>query len=67
MEEGNKIASYAEMVMSSNDLTADMDFFTSVGFRLDNIFPSDDPLVARMSGHGLKIRLDKSSKNHSPE
>jgi quercetin dioxygenase-like cupin family protein len=67
MEDGNKPASFAEVIMSSNDLTADMDFFIKIGFRLDNIFPSDDPSVARMSGHGLNIRIDKNTKIQPPE
>jgi len=60
----NKLASEssAEIVLSSNDLNSDMEFFSRIGFRLDNIFPSDDPAVARMSGHGLKIRIDVNSK-----
>lgn len=37
-----------------------MDFLSSVGFRLDQIFPSDDPEVAIMSGFGMNIRLDKN-------
>lgn len=57
MDKANE--SQAEIILSTKDLTADMDFFGLIGFRLDNIFPSDDPAVARMSGHGLKIRLDK--------
>jgi quercetin dioxygenase-like cupin family protein len=67
MEDGNKQTSYAELLLSSKDLTADMDFFIKIGFRLDNIFPSDDPSVARMSGLGLKIRIDKSVKTAPPE
>ena len=51
----------AELLLPSSDLTADMEFFIQLGFRLDNIFPSDDPAVARMSGHGLSIRIDKST------
>lgn len=58
----NANESQAEIILSTKDLTADMDFFGLIGFRLDNIFPSDDPAVARMSGHGLKIRLDKNLK-----
>ncbi len=53
----------AQVILPSNDLSADMDFFSDLGFRLENIFPSDDPAVAIMDGHGLSIKLDKQSKS----
>lgn len=49
----------AQVLLPSVDLSADMTFFTELGFRLDHIFPADDPAVAMMSGFGLHIRLDK--------
>lgn len=55
----------AQIVLPSKDLTADMDFLTKLGFRLNHIFPADDPAVAIMSGHGLNLRLDKGV-NTSP-
>lgn len=51
----------AQVVVPSKDLTADMDYFTALGFRLENIFPSDDPAVAIMSGHGIHVRIDKGA------
>jgi len=51
--------SYAQLQLPSNDLPADMEFLTSIGFRLDNIFPADDPAVAMMSGHQMHLVLDK--------
>ena len=49
-----------EVCLPTNDLAADLNFFTDVlGFRLDTIFPADDPTVATLSGHGLRIRLDR--------
>lgn len=56
----------AELLMPSADLTEDMDFFNRLGFRLDQIYPSDDPEVARMSGHGLVLKLDRSTKTAAP-
>ncbi len=53
----------AQVVLPSSDLSADMDFFTDLGFRLETIFPSDNPQVAVMNGHGMSIRLDRQSKN----
>jgi quercetin dioxygenase-like cupin family protein len=48
----------AEAQLSTHDLRGDLGFFQkSLGFRLDRIFPADDPRVAIMSGHGLRLRL----------
>lgn len=56
----NQNPTQAQLVLSSQELTEDLDYFTSLGFQLDQIFPSDDPAVAIMSGHGLQIRIDKN-------
>jgi quercetin dioxygenase-like cupin family protein len=53
--------SQAEVIIPVSDLTEEMNFFINLGFRLDNIFPSDDPAVAVMSGHGIQIRLDRNA------
>ncbi len=51
-----------EVCLPSMDLTADISFFTeTLGFRLDTIFPADDPSVATVSGFGLTIRLQRGS------
>ena len=56
----------ADVVLPSRDLAADLAFFTArLGFRLDTIFPADDPAVATLSGHGLRVRLDRST-THAP-
>jgi quercetin dioxygenase-like cupin family protein len=48
----------AEAQLSTHDLRGDLGFFgKTLGFRLDRIFPADDPRVAVMSGHGLRLRL----------
>ena len=51
--------SYAQLRLPTEDLTADMDFFIQLGFRLDKIFPADDPAVAMLSGFGMHIVLDR--------
>ncbi len=52
----------AEVLLPSTDLAADLDFYTTVlGLRLDTIFPADDPAVAVLSGHGLRIRLERGA------
>ena len=58
----------AEVCLPSSDLAADVAFFEKrLGFRLDTIFPADDPAVATMSGHGLRVRLDRASTAPPPE
>ena len=53
---------WAEVCLPSTDLAADLAFYTAtLGFRLDTIFPADDPSVATLSGHGLRLRLERGS------
>jgi len=50
----------AEIRLPSRDLKDDLPFFTrTLGMRLDLIYPADDPAVAVVSGHGLRLRLDR--------
>jgi quercetin dioxygenase-like cupin family protein len=52
----------AEVRLPSADLKADLPFFTEkLGFRLEVIFPADNPAVAVISGHGLRIRLERGA------
>ena len=52
----------AEFRLPSRDLHEDLSFFgETLGFRLDSIFPADDPAVAVMSGHGLRLRLERGA------
>ena len=49
----------AEILLPTTDLRGDLPFFTrQLGMRLDMIYPADNPQVAVISGHGLRIRLD---------
>ena len=53
----------AEIELPTSDLQADLDFFTGrLAFRLETIHPSDDPAVAVLAGHGLRIRFDRHSE-----
>jgi len=56
----------AEVLVPSNDLSADISVLKDVGFRLDSIFPADEPRVARLSGHGVQIRIDTSAESVAP-
>ena len=52
----------AEVVLPCQALDPAVRFFIDrLGFRLDVIFPADDPAVACMSGHGLRLRLDRGA------
>ncbi|GHC48530.1 hypothetical protein GCM10007315_08190 [Gemmobacter tilapiae] len=52
----------AEMRLPTFDLPKDLAFFTKrLGFRLDTIYPADNPEVAVLSGHGLRLRLQKGA------
>ena len=53
---------WAELLLPSSDLQADLAFFRErLGFRLDSIFPADDPAQAVLSGHGVRIRLERGA------
>ncbi len=53
----------AEMVLPTRDLRADLPFFTkTLGMRMDMIYPADNPAVAVLSGHGVRLRLDAGAK-----
>ena len=53
----------AELVLPVQDLKTEMPFFLGqLGFRLDTIYPADDPAVAVVSGHGLRLRLERGAK-----
>lgn len=51
----------AEVLLQTADLAAELAFFTGrLGFRMETIYPADDPRVAVVSGHGLTLRLERS-------
>lgn len=53
----------AEVLLPTDELRDDIPFFTkTLGFRMDEIFPADDPQVAVFSGFGLRVRVDKSAQ-----
>lgn len=55
-------AQAGEVVLFCADLQATLPFFTEhLGFRLDSIFPADDPSVATLSGRGLRVRLERGA------
>jgi quercetin dioxygenase-like cupin family protein len=49
----------AEIRLPTEALRDDLPFFTkTLGFRLDMIYPADNPQVAVLSGYGLRLRLE---------
>ena len=54
-----EVGDFTTVLLIAENLTEDVDFYTNLGFRLDNIFPDDDPAVAIMSGYDIQVRLDK--------
>src|SRR5215472_13737341 len=57
--EGEANVRAAQVVLPCTDLHSTLVFFTALGFRLDAVFPADDPAVAVISGYGLHIRLQR--------
>ena len=52
----------AEILLPTQALGDDIAFFTKrLGFRMDEIFPADDPREAVFSGHGLRLRLRRGA------
>jgi len=51
----------AEVCLPTKAIAEDIGFFSKrLGMRLESIHPADDPRVAVVSGHGLRIRLESA-------
>lgn len=56
----------AQVCMSVADLGAEIEFFVGrLGFKLEMIFPADDPRVAVLGGHGLSLRIERGGAGDS--
>jgi len=52
----------AEIRLPTQELRDDLPFFTKVlKMRLDMIYPADNPEIAVLSGHGLRLRIEKGA------
>jgi quercetin dioxygenase-like cupin family protein len=52
----------AEVVLPCAELPTTLSFFVDrLGFRVDAVHPADDPSVAVISGHGVRIRLERGA------
>ncbi|WPA98756.1 uncharacterized protein RHO25_003369 [Cercospora beticola] len=58
----------AEILLPSKHISQDVEFWTGdpLKFRMDQIYPADDPRVAILSGHGLRLRLDRAASSQPP-
>jgi len=53
-----RLAGLAEILLPCADLAPSLDFFVGqLGFRIDVIFPAEEPHTASLSGYGLRLRL----------
>lgn len=52
----------AEFRLPTQELRDDLPFYTkTLGMRLDMIYPADNPSIAVLSGHGIRIRIEKGA------
>lgn len=60
-----RIVAVAEILLPSKGIAEDLEFWTSgeLGFRMDQIYPADNPKVVTLSGHGIRMRLDTDITN----
>ena len=63
---GDRIASFPGAVrIPADPLDATVDFLERLGFRLEEIAPADDPAEALMTGHGLRLMLDRAYRGEA--
>jgi mannose-6-phosphate isomerase-like protein (cupin superfamily) len=55
-----------EVVVPCTDLDAALVLLDSLGFRLESVFPADDPAVAVIEGHGVRLRLERDAAVPAP-
>ena len=52
----------ADIVISCDDIDSVREaYIGELGFRLDSIFPADEPRVVRLSGFGIRLRIEQSA------
>jgi quercetin dioxygenase-like cupin family protein len=55
-----------EVVVPCTDLDAALALLRPLGFRLESIFPADAPALAVVTGHGLRLRLERGAAAPAP-
>jgi mannose-6-phosphate isomerase-like protein (cupin superfamily) len=48
--------------VAADPLDGTIEFLEGLGFRLEEIAPADDPAEALMTGHGLRLKLDRTRR-----
>ena len=57
----------AEVVLPARAFKDTLDFFTgTLGFRVEAIFPADNPAEASIAGHGARLRLERAEQDGPP-
>jgi len=65
-EENQPIA--VELVLSCSDIDASAEFYVrELSFRLESVFPADNPRVAVLCGSGMRIRLELENESNQSE
>ena len=60
-EESDPRIRRVEIALPTTDLDGDLRFLTErLGFRLERIWPADDPAFAALTGHGAAVRLERN-------
>lgn len=50
-----------QTVIPVTELQVTLDFFTNLGFKVEAIYPADDPRIAELHGHGHRLRLERGA------
>lgn len=54
-----------QLVLAAPSFDETIEFLTLHGFRIDQIFPADDPATAILSAHGITLRLERTATGTS--
>jgi len=56
----------AQTALTCTELQETLTFYTDLGFKVESIYPADDPAVAELVGHGTRLRLTREAKLGPP-
>ncbi len=55
----NDLSHQAQVKISCRDLNKEVEFFTQLGFKLQQVFPADNPRRMVLAAYGLVLRIEK--------
>jgi len=65
---GKTLPNRCDFLLRCADFSAALDHYTGqLGFRLDLIYPADNPRVAELSGYGITVRLESETAVAPPD